>query len=309
MVKPDQRIESYSIREQHDGAWYEMHYYTRFIGDDTELWLFGNGMGDQTTMQQLGDCFLILMDQDMDPGLGRIMMSVGNGSTAYRNYYGDHVVAWVWGLTPDQLEGHLSSFTVKPSLVLTPYDEMKREAETLGYSSLHFYAGVAPRLFKPLGATRHGLGYAGNPKSSDQHRIVLQPAMDHGDFEWLKYKEARSFLTIPEYNKWLNGKQIVFGMVDEDRHDITFVPTRFFESIASGTPIILYRVHGLKENAGIDYPYLTTSSEKTSCLINEILGNYDKVHEKVLEWSNHIRERNSYMVRLESLFRKLEMMN
>jgi glycosyltransferase involved in cell wall biosynthesis len=307
MVTGEDRIQCFTIKEVHYNRLWEMHYYTRYIGEHTDLYCFGNGLGDQTCMSQVGDCFLELMDEGYDPELGRIIMSFGRGSTAFRNFHGDHVVVWAWGLDPENLEEYLKKFMVKAKLVLNPYQRVRDKAEELGYDSLRFWAGVNPRQFKPLGYEREGVGFAGRPKSKEQNRIILEPVQGRPDFEWInKHPENSTYLTIDEYNKWLNTKKLVLGMVAEDRHHVTFVPTRLFEALAAGTPLLTYKINGVKEHLGFEYPYMVTKPGETSLYVNYIINNYGVVHEKALEWSKLVREKHSYKVRLLELFRKLE---
>lgn len=301
------RIQSYAIKEEHNGQLYELHYYTRFIGEDTEMYLFGNGLGDQTAMTQLGDSFLELLDEGKDPKLGKIIFCVGNGSTAFRNFYGDHVVAWVWGLKPEQIPAHLQRYQVKPDLILSPYRQIRDQAENVGCEALRFWSGVSPRLFKPLGLDRNGIGYSGLAKSREQQRIVIEPAMKYG-LEWIGKNPDSVYMSIPEYNEWLNTKKLVLGMVSEDRHGIPFVPTRFFEAMASGTPLITYKIYGIEEHSGIEYPYMTESPEETTRLLEWMLDNYEYVMEQTQKWCSHIRKNHSYKERLVEVFDKLKEM-
>ena len=124
--------------------------------------------------------------------------------------------------------------------------------------------------------------------------------------EWITKDPAVSWKTLPELNEWYNSKEILFGMVAENRHEVTFVPTRFYETIASGSPLIMYKINGIKECTDIDYPWLTESREQTEAMIDDILGNYEQATKKVLEWSEHIRTNHSYKMRLEELFKVLK---
>lgn len=245
-----------------------------------------------------------MVDQGKDPNLGRIMMSFGHGESAFRNWRGDHNVVWLWGLKPEEVKAYLNNFQVKPEWVLSPYDPILDLVEDSGYHALKFWSGVNPRFFKPLGGKRKrkGYGYAGLPKSKEQEEIVLSPAIESGNLDWITKNPDKTFLPLTELNKWYNSKKIVFGMIDENRHNMTFVPTRFFETIASGTPLISYKFNGCKEHTGIEYPFLTTSAEETKLLMSIIEGNYQKTLNKVREWSKHIREKHNYEVRLTELF-------
>lgn len=303
----EERVQTFGVQEWHYNKLWEMHYYSRYIGENTELYCFGNGLGDQTCINQVGDCFLELMDEGEDPELGRIMMSFGGGSTSFKNFIGDHIVVWAWGVRPETLEGYLNRFQVRPELVLNPYSRIREQAEKLGYATLKFWSGVNPRMFKPLGLLRSGVGYSGRSKSAEQYHVIIEPVSGRPDFEWRnKYPNEKEYLTIEQYNRWLNSKQVILGMIEEDRHDTEFVPTRLFESLASGTPAIIYEVKGVEEHLGFKYPYLSNSASKTAMLVNFIMDNWTVVHPKVLEWSRQVREKHSYKVRLKELFRKLK---
>ena len=303
----ENRIHSYTTFQTVGSEQFEVHYYSRFIGPETELWLFGNGLGDQTTMKQVGDAFLELVDEGRDPGLGRVMISFGHGSTAYLNYKGDYNVVWAWGVKPEELEHYLNNFQVKPDLILNPYHVILEKAEALGYATQRFWSGVNSRLFKPLGLRRSGYGYSGLPKSKEQIDTVLGPVLGRKDFDWISRAPNKNgqYLPIPDYVRWLNSKKLVFGMLDEDRHDVLLIPTRFFETVATATPIIYYRINGLKEHCGFDYPYLTESREQTEAFIEEIMGDYTRVQEYLLEKSRYIREHHNYKTRLTELFKTL----
>lgn len=307
-MKPEDRISSMEIQIPREGGDIRTHLYSRYVGDGTEIWFFGTGLGDQACMAQIGDCFLSMVEEGKDPKLGRIMFSLGKSLTSFMPYRGDHNIVWAWGLQADELEEYLNKFQVKPEWVLSPYDEILDKSEELGLHKMKWWSGVNPRFFKPLKGKvpkPKKYGYAGLPKSRKQQEIVLKPAMEKGELEWITKDPTTKFLPIVELNKWYNSKRILFGMVDEERHNMTFVPTRFFETIASGTPFITYKINGVYKHSGIRYPYMTTSAEETAELIDKIEGNYYDIRKRFRKWSKHIREKHSYKVRLTDLFEKL----
>ena len=302
-MKPEDRIQHQKIFYPELNA--EIPFYQRYIGDETELWLFGSGLGEYTMFLQMGDCFLQLMEEH-DPAMGRIMMSLGKGESAFMAYQGDYNVSWVWGVSPDELAGYFDRLNVKPDLMLCAWDITRERAEEYGIPSLPMFSGVNPRIFRPLGLERRGLGYAGlDNKGKSQKSIVLHPAMKYGDFEWIS-KENAPMLSIDEYNGWLNSKQIVFGMVADNRHNTAYVPTRLIETLASGTPLITYKIKDLEKIMGLSYPYQTTSAEETEDLINDILNNYDTVSKRFEMLSIEVREKHSYKVKLKRVLDKLE---
>ena len=279
--------------------------YQRYIGDETELWLFGSGLGEHTMFLQMGDCFLRLMEEH-DPAMGRIMMGLGMGESAFMTYKGDYNVAWVWGVSPDELAGYFAKLNIRPDLMLCARDITRERSEEYGVPSLPMFAGVNPRVFKPLGLERKGLGYAGiDNKGAEQKRIVLDPAIAHGDFEWIS-QEHSPMLGIDDYNTWLNTKQIVFGMIHENRQQTAYMPTRVTEALASGTPFITYKIRDLEKIMGLDYPYQTTSAEETEELIDSMLTDYETVLKKFEMLSIEVRKKHSYKVKLKQMLDKLE---
>lgn len=307
----DERVQSTVTAFLVDGVPYEIHYYSRYISDETEFWLFGCGLGDQTTIYQLGGAFLDYIDEFGDPGLGKIMMSLGHGASTFYPYRGDFNIVWGWAIHPHEVKDYLNKFqSVKPTLFLNPYKKVCESAESLGIHSLKFCSGVGHN-FKPLGLERDGFGYTGlDNKGQSQKDIVLSPAISRGNFEWIN-KEANltAYLTIDGLNEWYNRKKIVFGMIPEDRQGVPFLPTRFFETLGSGSPFITYKLNGLDEHYGMEYPYQTTSRGHTEFLMDLILDDYDQSLENMKVYSEYTHENHSYVKRIGSIFDKLKEMS
>ena len=95
-------------------------------------------------------------------------------------------------------------------------------------------------------------------------------------------------------------------MIQESRQQIHYVPTRLIESLASGTPLITYRIRDMEKIVGIDYPYQTTSAEETTSLIDDILYDYETTMKKFEMYSLAVREKHSYIVKLKAIFKELE---
>jgi hypothetical protein len=302
-VNPEERIQIKRIFLPELNA--EIPFYHRYIGDETELWLYGSGLGEYTMFLQMGDCFLQLMEEN-DPGLGRIMMTLGHGQSAFMSFRGDYNVAWVWGVTPDRLAGYFGRLNVRPDLMLCSWDLTRQKAGYYGVPSMPMFSGVNPRVFKPLGLDRSGLGYAGiDNKGEAQKSIVIEPARQRGNFEWIS-GEKDPLLDIDGYNTWLNSKQIVMGMIHEDRHKTAYIPTRVIETLASGTPLITYEIRDMEEIMGMVYPFQTTSAEETTEIIDMILSDYEHYQMKFEMYSLAVREKHSYTVKLRNLFEELE---
>lgn len=307
VVINDDRIQV-TVTTMYDGKGnaYNLHFYSRYIGESTELWIFGCGLGDQTMIAQIGDGFLEYLDKVGDPELGKIMFSVGEGESAFYAYDGDYNLAWVWGQDPKSVPHHLARFMgKKPELILNSYRSVMDRAEEFGYKCMRFRS-AAGRFFTPLGLPRQGLGFAGLEKSPEQMRIVLKPAMKREGFDWISRDPDRAWLPLAELNEWYNSKQILFGMVDESRHGRPFMPSRFFETLASGTPLITYKLHGLEEHYGMGYPYMTESPEQTEALIDEILSDYERVLEEIDIHADYIRKHHSYLARVTQIIDRLK---
>lgn len=304
-MKPEDRIVVTGRGYNIDGKMVEGHYFSRFIEEKTEMWFFGTGIGDQTLFQQMGDGFLEYCDTKGDPELGRIICSMGLGAGAFTPYKGDYNVCWPWGVSPENLRQHLSKMSVQPDLIIGPWKGRREAAEDLGIASLPFSVGVG-RLFKPLGLPREGLGYAGlDNKSEEQRHIVLGPVIDRPDFEWRARGIEHEWLTVDKLNQWYNSKQILFGMIEEVRLKTNYLPSRFPETLASGTPLILYKVPATREYLGFEYPYMTESYEETEDLIIHILGDYETILENMNMMSELVRTKHRYMNKLDPLFDKL----
>jgi len=305
----DNRFFVYVTRVPMGDRLHELHYYTHLIGEKTQLYLFGCGLGDQAIFEQVAYSFFEYIKEFGDPELGRIVISAGVCRTAFMPYLGDVNCHWAWGgSTPnDQWLSHvLSNISVKPDVFLCASKEVLAEAEKAGYKSLYFPAGVGS-VFKPLNLKREGIGYAGlDSKTAEQKRIVLEPTMSHEGFEWISNKQWGKFLPLSELNKWYNGKQILLGMVTLQNLNLNLLSNRVFESIASGTPFITYQHKAVEETLGFSYPYQTSTPSETVALIDEILNNFETTLERFKGYSQKVREKHHYTKRLATLFKYLQ---
>ena len=278
------------------------HLYTRFIGKKTELWFFGCGLGDQAVISQIGETFLELCEEGMDPELGRVMISFGNGPTAMMSYKGDINVRWSLGSTgyEDWFKSYIKHAKVKPDLYLCASQKVLDRINEEGLHGILLPQGVG-KQFKPLNLEREGLGYAGlNTKTKEMTHIMLGPAIERG-LEWVSKDPSSGFKSLPELNEWYNEKQIIFGMDWPENKELGVVTNRVYESIASGTPFIQYRLQTLSKTLGFEYPYQSSTYEETDQLIDEILSDYDAVLEQFGIWSWAIRSQHSYRNRLEDI--------
>lgn len=287
----------------------EIHYYTHLVGDKTQLYIFGCGLGDQAIFEQVADSFFKYIEQFGDPELGRVVISAGICRTAFLPYRGDVNCHWIWGgsESDDQWLPHLlSNISIKPDVFLCASKEVLTEVEEAGYRGLYLPVGVGD-VFEPLKLKRKGFGYAGlDSKSDEQKRIVLEPAMKRKGFEWISHEPFCKFLTLHELNEWYNRKQILLGMISLQNLNLNLLSNRVFESIASGTPFIVYRYEAVEETLGFPYPYQTSTQAETANLIDKILNNFERTLKEFKGYSKQVHEKHHYIKRLTTLFKYLQ---
>ncbi len=280
------------------------HYYTRFMADETELWCFGCGLGEQAIVDGLGEAFLRYCEAE-DPRLGRIVLSIGVNATSFFPYKGDLNLWWAFGDHKRIVEDHFERTTVKPDLLLCPSRIIQEIVKSHGLPSLYLPFGASDR-FKPLNLQRKGLGYAGNPlKPTEQYAILLDPFKDRADFEWSSKHRDDPYLTLEQLNEFYNRKQIVFGMIGGHCQNLHLIPNRMYETLASGTPFITGR-YDLEDTFSFKYPYMTDSREETVGLVDEVLADYPRHLAVFAEYSRNVREKHSLDVRLKTLMEHLK---
>jgi hypothetical protein len=308
IVEDAHRIGGAALKVVIKGELQIIHHYLRFIGRGTELWIFGSGLGEYALAQQLGDSFLGIVDRGDDPQLGRIMWSLGYNPSATRPYKGDINIVWSYGVSAENLENRLKEFVgITPDIVLSPHKPIRDKAEELGIKGIHMHAGVSSRLFFPMGLERTTVGFVGlDNKSLQQRRIVLGPALDREILDWRTRKMSDPHMSLDDLNKYYNTLKVTFGMVPEERHHMDYMPSRLFETLATGTPLIIYKLHNFRRNFGFDYPYQTTSYEETEEHLDYILGNQETVLKQMEWYSDYVIENHSYEKKLEQLFKELK---
>lgn len=303
MVEESDRVQFMSMKIK---TGEELSLYQRYIGNGTELWFFGSGLGEYTMFNQIGDSFLSLVDKGEDPELGRIIFSIGHGITAFMSYRGDHNLCWIWSLPVDKVKDYINQLPCKQDLFVSIDPEINRAASEHGLKTLQMCSGVNPRLFYPLNLRRDGIAYAGlDNKSKAQRSIVIEPAMKYQGFEWVS-QFTNKLMSIKELNEYYNKKQIMLGMVDEGRHGRPYMPTKVMETLATGTPLIIYKLFETENYLGFHYPYMTESAEQTDQLIQQILSDYDETINTFKEYSKKVVERHNYENKLKCIFKELE---
>ena len=287
-----------------DGVNWQLHHFSRFIGEKTELWFFGVGCADEAIMNQMGNAFLTYVANN-DPCLGRIGISLGMTPTAFFPLKLDFNLWWAWGQDPDWFNTYMMNVRVKPTLILCLSDLVKKEAEKNGFDTLSLPFGVW-RFFKPLGLERKGIGYAGNlERSSEQFEMLLSPFRNRGDFELCRKNKTDPYISYPELNEWYNRKQLLLGTMAEGIAKLDIPINSVLEILASGTPLIT-SCSAINNVLNFDYPYVTDSKEKTVVLADEIFQNYPETLTKFGDISQNILKNHNYLVRLKTLFDKLE---
>lgn len=278
-------------------------YYSRFISDNTELWIFGCGLGEQAVAKQMGNAFLEYCKEN-DPCLGKIMLSLGQSATSFYPYKGDVDLWWAWSDHANFIPEYYGKTTVKPQILLCTSHRVEEEAEQHGLETVYLPLATG-KDFKPLGLERKGLGYTGNPnKPNEQYHIMIEPFI-HQDFEWITKNRDDIYLKLEQLNTWYNTRQIVFGMIAGHCKILHIIPNRMFETLASGTPFITGR-YDLEDVFSFPYPFMTDSQDETINLVAEILADYPKYLVKFAEYSRNIRENHTFDIRIKTLMEYLK---
>lgn len=286
------------------GEVYSHHHYKRFIELNTELWTFGTGLGDVALMEQIGEAFHDYIQTHGDPALGNIMMSIGLTATSVHPYEGDFNVWWAWG-SEDFIAEYLKETTVTPSHVLAPSRIIERLFLECGVKPLYLPLGVG-KAFHPLHRVRQGLGYAGDPiRPQEQRDAIVSPIIGRRDFEWHAKSADDEWFTLERLNEWYNSKCIVFGMSNPYALRYGLVSNRFYETWASGTPLITYTNPALDELFP-HYPYQSSTAACTVELVDGILGDYARHHEYFIKLSELVRKEHSMLGRIERLMEWLK---
>ena len=280
------------------------HHYKRFIAEDTDLWLFGTGLGDVTLMMQVGEAFHDYIALHGDPCLGNIMLSIGLTATSLHPYEGDFNVWWSWG-SPGFIEDYLRDVSVQPTHVLAPSKHIDCLLRLRGFKPLYLPLGVG-KAFKPLGLERKGLGYVGDPiRPQQQLDAIVSPIINRSDFEWISKHASDEWRSMKRLNEWYNGKQIVFGMNNPSALVYGLISNRFYETWASGTPLITYCNPALAELFP-RYPYQSENASDTLELIEDVLGDYEEHLEVFQRLSEEVREEHTMLIRVTQLMEWLK---
>lgn len=286
------------------GETYSHHHYKRYMSKETDLWLFGTGLGDVTLMEQIGEAFHDYILKHGDPALGDVMLSIGLTATSIYPYEGDYNVWWAWG-SEGFIDDYLQLAAVKPTHYLAPSRIIEDLLHERDIEPLYLPLGVG-KAFKPLTYERMGLGYAGDPiRPVKQLEAIVSPIINRSDFEWIGKHSSDEWLTLEQLNEWYNRKCIVFGMNNPSALLYGLVSNRFYETWASGTPLITYTNPALTELFP-NYMYQSSSDVETQELIDCVLGDYEVHLDYFAGLSEEVRTHHSMYGRMETLMEWLK---
>lgn len=293
---------------------YKYHYspgdnFFQYDASRTTLEINTLGVGDSMMVHQLGKAFVEYVTRRGDPGLGDLVLTSGGYAPKLRGIReGDVNLYWWYSFGPYDdspelfIDEHLEpNLPVRPDLVLCGSERIQREAKQAGYETLYFPIGQYG--FRPLDIERTGLGYAGTRwhKAGEKVRMMLGPFKDEPDFDWV------SEYTLPEQmNLWYNTRTCNFGITKEGQREWGVVNSRVFESLASGTPLVIRHHPSIEDVLGFEYPYQVTSRAEVVETVEEIRTDLDAVLERFEEYSERVRNEHSYLARLDTLFERLQ---
>lgn len=278
----------------------ENHFF--YSSGETSFVLQGEGLGDMMIIRQFGRAIQDVLAATDDPELGKVVITTGALSPAFRPDDGDINLYWWWsfGLFDDNPEQYLSQYlkttAVEPDIILCPSERTEKEARQEGFETLRFPLGTY--AFEPVGSERKGLGYAGSVghKRSDKEEAVLGPFVSSDDFEQVSH-----FRFPEELNLWYNTKLATFGLHKEGQRRWGMVNNRVFETLASGTPLVLESHPSVEEVLGFEYPYQTSSREETVELVARIRENRESVLADFEDYSERVRRDHTYENRVRQL--------
>lgn len=276
----------------------------RASAPETELRYHVWGMGDVMMARQFVAAFGEYLRRHGDPGLGTVSLAAG-GFMPLKPFAGGDISLYWWysfgpmddapeRFLPDILEPNLP---VDPDLVLCGSKRIRREADRAGYDTLHFPIGTYG--YEPLGLEREGMGYAGsrNHKNADEIDWLMGSYLGRDDFEWVD-----DLSSIAELNLWYNTKRLTFGLTKDGQEEWGVVNSRVFESLATGTPLVLPEHPTLDEVLGFEYPYQVPADGSPGAVVDRLLDDPAATAAEFAEYSRQVREEHSYLRRLEDLF-------
>lgn len=282
-------------------------YTYQFSTNHTSLNFHTSGLGDKMIVRQVGRAFMSYVSTKGDPNLGPITIINGGYSHKFDFYPSDTNIYWWYSFGPmDDDPGRfydevlVSNLEIDIDLILCGSKRIQTEAEQLGYDTLYFPIGF--HGFEPLGLDREGFGYAGSVghKSDEKTEMLLGPFMNRPDFEWVTHLS-----TPEELNLWYNTRFITFGLTKAGQHQWGVVNSRVFESLGSGTPLIIREHPTLDDVLGFEYPYQATDSNDAREMVDQFTAKPSETLAEFEDYARTVRNNHDYTVRLEHLFSNL----
>lgn len=270
----------------------------------TTLNVHAYGLGDVMMARQVAAAFGAYLREYGDPEAGAVSLSAGGFMPLSRIEAGDTTIFWWYSFGPmdDSPERFLDDVLepcadVEFDLLLCGSERIQKEARQAGYDTLYFPIGVYG--YEPLGVERSGMGYAGSKNHKDDEKVgmLMGPYADREDFEWVDH-----FTTIHELNLWYNTRLLTFGLTKEGQRRWGVVNSRVFESLASGTPLIIPEHPTIDDVLGFEYPYQVSSAAETAALIDDIQSDPEGTLDTFRDYSERVYEDHSYVTRLRTLF-------
>ncbi|GAB7013714.1 glycosyltransferase family protein [Halolamina salina] len=281
--------------------------YWQYAAADTSITIHGGGLGDLMIIRQFGRAIQDFFRDQGDPEQGDIVISTGATPPAYEPLQGDLNLLWWWSFgefdgSPEQfLDDYLERVSVRPDIILCPSSKTEKEAQQAGFETIYFPLGTY--AFEPLGFDRSGIGYAGTigHKRSGKEEMML------GLYRGSSKFEAVSHFRFPEeLNCWYNVKKVTIGMHKEGQKSWGMVNNRVFETLASGTPIILKEHNNLSNVLGFEYPYQITSQDELREMVQRFRQRSDQsIQSEFNDYSQKVMEEHSYRRRVNHLFREI----
>lgn len=277
--------------------------YFQYPANGTRLVFHTIGLGDIMMIRQFGRAFQAYLAEQGDPELGDIVITSGGYAPKLDQERGDFNAYWWYSHGPMDdspgrfVEDHLRpNLDPEPDVILCGSKRIEREAQKHGFETLYF--PIAQYGFEPLELKRCGLGYAGSRwhKSTKKLQQLLGPFRGRSDFEWV------SDFTLPEQlNLWYNTREATFGVTKEGQRQWGVVNSRVFETLASGTPLILRDHPTVNDVLGFEYPYQVSSTEEAKELVDQFSANPRHTAQEFRSYSRNIRSEHSYANRVETL--------
>lgn len=282
-------------------------HYWQYTAPETSITIHGSGLGDRMIIRQVGRAIQDYYRQHGDPELGDIVIAAGAMPPAYEPLDGDLNLLWWWSFGeydehPEEfLEHYVETTSVRPDIILCLSEKTEREAQQAGFETIRLPLGTY--AFEPLDFNRRGIGYAGTlgHKKSDKEKMMLGPFDDSPKFEAVSH-----FRYPEELNCWYNTKILTLGMHKEGQKSWGMVNNRVFETLASGTPLVLNNHPNLSDVLGFNYPYQVESQDELVEMVQEMRQmSKEDLSEEFEQYAQKVDEKHNYRKRINKLIENI----